>query len=344
VTPATRPSIDPVRWQPPPSRRLPAPDLDPQLRIVVMPGPAPEDVVVDPDGAVWTGLADGKIVRIEADATSHAVVADTGGRPLGLAVARDGRLLICGGHRGLLRMDTGTGQIETLVADVGADGRGSAGSVRRSRPLKFCSNVVESSDGTIYFTESTARFHYERYKGAIMEARGSGSLFRRDVDGTVTTLLTGLYFANGVTLTTDESALVFAETQGARVSKYWLAGPAAGTAAPLAAELPGYPDNISTGPDGRIWVAMVSERNAFSEWLVPQPPILRKLLWRLPYGWLPDVKPVVWVIGFDPDDGHVVAQVRTRQPGFGSTTGVVQHGDRVWVAGIGASAIAYFDL
>jgi streptogramin lyase len=332
VTTATRPSIDPVRWQPPSSRRLPAPDLDPRLHVVVMPGPAPEDVVVDSDGAVWTGLADGKIVRIEADATSHTVVADTGGRPLGLAVARDGRLLICDSHRGLLRMDTRTGQIETLVAE--ADGR----------PLKFCSNVVESSDGTIYFTESTARFHYERYKGAIMEARGSGSLFRRDVDGTVTTLLTGLYFANGVTLTTDESALVFAETQGARVSKYWLAGPAAGTVTALAAELPGYPDNISTGPDGRIWVAMVSDRNAFSEWLVPKPPILRKLLWRLPYDWLPDVKPLVWVIGFDPDDGHVVAQVRSRQPGFGSTTGVVQHGDRVWLAGIGASAIAYFDL
>jgi sugar lactone lactonase YvrE len=90
--------------------------------------------------------------------------------------------------------------------------------------LRFCSNVTETSDGTMYFTESTSRFHYEYYKGAIMEARGSGSLFRRDTDGAVTRLLSGLYFANGVTLTADESALVVAETQGARVSKYWLTG------------------------------------------------------------------------------------------------------------------------
>ena len=38
---------------------------------------------------------------------------------------------------------------------------------------------------------------------AILEARGRGSLFRRDPDGTVLTLVPGLYFANGLTLTAD---------------------------------------------------------------------------------------------------------------------------------------------
>jgi sugar lactone lactonase YvrE len=333
VSPAAKPSIDPVRWQPPSSRPLPAPDLDRRLTIVTLPGLAPEDVVVDGMGAVFTGVDDGRILRVDAQTGSHRVVADTGGRPLGLAVARDGRLLICDSHRGLLAMDTTTGGLEELVTEVG-----------RGRALTFCSNVVESSDGTIYFTESTDRFHYEHYKGAIVEARGSGSLFRRDVDGTVTTLLTGLYFANGVTLTSDESALVFAETQGARVSKYWLTGPRAGSVDPLAAELPGYPDNISTAPDGRIWVAMVSDRNPLTEWLAPRAPVLRKALWRLPYRALPDVKPLVWVIALDPDDGRVVTQLRSQQPAFGSTTGVVQEGGRVWLAGIGASSIAWFDL
>jgi sugar lactone lactonase YvrE len=260
------------------------------------------------------------------------VVGNTGGRPLGLAVARDGRLLICDSHRGLLAMDTATGDIETLVDEV------------EGRKLKFCSNVVESSDGTVYFTESTDRFHYEYYKGAVLEARGSGSLFRRDPDGTVTRLASGLHFANGVTLTADESAVVFAETTGARVSKFWLTGTEAGTVTPLAESLPGYPDNISTGPDGRIWVAMVSERNGFTEWLAPRSPGLRKLLWRLPYGALPDVKPVVWVIALDPDDGRVLTQLRARDSAFGSTTGVVQEGDRVWLAGIGAPTVAYFDI
>jgi sugar lactone lactonase YvrE len=332
VTAEPKPPIEPVRWRPPASRPLPTPDLDRRLRIVFLPGPSPEDVVVDADGGVWTGLADGKIVRIDSETGSNREVADTGGRPLGLAVARDGRLLVCDSHRGLLRMDTATGEFETLVTEV------------EGRPLKFCSNVVESSDGTLYFTESTDRFHYEFYKGAALEARGSGALFRRDPDGTVTTLLAGLYFANGVTLTADESAVVFAETIGARLSKFWLTGPDEGTVTPLADRLPGYPDNISTGPDGRIWVAMVSDRNAIVERLSPRAPALRKLLWQLPYGMLPNLKPVVWVLAVDPVDGRVLTQLRQRHPSFGSSTGVAQHGDRVWIGGIGAPTVAYFDL
>ena len=303
-----------------------------RLRVVALPGHAPEDVVADGRGGVFTGVVGGHIMRVDAESGSPEVVGDTGGRPLGLAVARDGRLLICDSHRGLLAMDTATGDLETLVADF------------EGRPLKFCSNVVESSDGTLYFTESTDSFHYEYYKGAVLEGRGSGSLFRRHTDGTVTRLVSGLHFANGVTLTADESAVVFAESFGARLSKLWLTGSKAGTVTPLIESLPGYPDNISTGPDGRIWVAMVSERNALTEWLVPKAPSLRKLLWRLPYGALPDVKPIVWVIALDPDDGRVLTQMRTRHSAFGSTTGVVQEGNRVWLAGIGASAVAYFDL
>ena len=244
-----KPSIDPIRWQPPPSRPLPAPDFTAELHLVAVPGTAPEDVVADADGNIWTGVEDGRIVRISPDGGSVQVVADTGGRPLGLAVARDGRLLICDSHRGLLRYDPATAAIETLVAEVAG------------RKLTFCSNVVESSDGTIFFTESTSRFYYEYYKGSVIEGRPTGSLFRRDPDGTVSELAAGLYFANGVTLTADESALVYAETTACRLSKYWLTGDRAGTITPLVTALPGYPDNISTGLDGRIWVALVSDRN-----------------------------------------------------------------------------------
>ena len=38
------------------------------------------------------------------------------------------------------------------------------------RPLRFCSNVTETEDGTIYFTESTSSSHYEHFRAAILEA------------------------------------------------------------------------------------------------------------------------------------------------------------------------------
>lgn len=327
-----KPPIDPIRWRPPGSRPLPPPDFTAALRIVEVPGTAAEDVVADAAGNIWTGVEDGRIVKVSPDGDAQ-VVADTGGRPLGLAVARDGRVLICDSHRGLLRLDPETGGIETLVADV--DGR----------PLTFCSNVVESSDGTIFFTESTSRFYYEYYKGSVIEGRPTGALFRLDPDGTVTELAGGLYFANGVTLTAEESAVVFAESAGCRLSKYWLAGERAGTVTPLVTELPGYPDNISTGLDGRIWVALVSERNALNEWLGPRAPLIRSVMWRLlPYRWLPNPKATVWVAAFDPDDGHVVAQAHTQHPDFGLITGLVEVPGRLWLGRIAGPGIGYLDL
>jgi sugar lactone lactonase YvrE len=326
----TKPRIDPIRWRPPPSRPFTEPPLAPTLTVVAVPGHAPEDVVADADGNVWTGVEGGRIIRIDGESTQ--VVADTGGRPLGLAFGHDGRLLICDSHRGLLRLDPATGALETLVAKVAG------------RPLMFCSNVVESSDGTIYFTESTDRCRYEHYKGAVIEGRATGSLFRRDPDGTVTVLSSGLQFANGVTLTADESAIVFAESTGRRLSKYWLTGAQAGSLTPLVSYLPGYPDNIATGADGRIWVALVSDRNRMGEWLSRQAPVIRRLLWRLPYRWLPNPRSMVWAAAFDPDDGRLLTHLRTRHPAFGLVTGVVEIKNRLWLGCIGASSVAYLCL
>ncbi len=326
-----KPPIDPVRWRPPPSRPLPPPDPHRALQIIELPGNAPEDVVVDTAGAIWTGVDDGRIIRIEPGGAPR-VVAKTGGRPLGLAVTRGGKLLICDSHSGLLRLDPDSGKIETLVTEV--DGR----------PLTFCSNVIESSDGAIYFTESTSRFHYEYYKGAVLEASATGSLFRREVDGTVTTLASGLRFANGVALTADESALIVAETTGCRISRYPLTQSGVGEPVPLIENLPGYPDNISLAPDGRIWVALVSDRNPIGEWLAPRSPLLRRLLWRLPYRWLPNPRPVVWAIAIDPADGRVRAQLRTTDPRFALATGLVEHDGRLWLGCIGAPAVACLNL
>jgi sugar lactone lactonase YvrE len=343
VTAAPKPSIDPVRWTPPPID--PLPDLPARpVTVLPLPGDGPEDIVVDAEGRLWTGLIDGRIVRISADGVEQTVVANTGGRPLGLHVARDGRLLICDSYRGLLALNPESGELTSLVEAIDqTDGRSSAGSVRR-RALKFCSNVTETSDGTIYFTESTSAFHFEHFLGAILEARGRGSLFRLATDGTVTTLVDGLYFANGVTVTKDGSALVFAETVGRRLSKYWLTGPQAGSVTPLAVNLPGMPDNISTGSDGRIWTAMVTAANPKAEGLMPRAPWIRQLIWRLPARLQPKVEPEIWVVGFDADSGDAVGGIRTTRPDFGAVTGVVESAGRVWMSTIEFPAIGYFDL
>jgi sugar lactone lactonase YvrE len=331
---ARKPRINPVRWQPPPVD--PLPDMPTaSVTVVPVPGNGPEDIVVDSAGQLWTGLEDGRIVRIPTNGGTPTVpkaIADTGGRPLGLHVARDGRVLICDSHRGLLALDPASGTLDVLADSVAG------------RRFKFCSNVTETADGTIYFTESTKDFHFENFTAPIVEARGTGGLYRLATDGVVTTLADGLYFGNGVTLTADGSALVFAETQARRLSKYWLTGPQAGSVTPLAVNLPGMPDNLSTGADGRIWAALVAEANPALESLFPRAPIIRKVVWRLPERLQPQIKPEVWAVAFDPDSGAAVAGVRTQHPDFGAVTGVVEAAGKLWMGTINFPAVAYVDL
>src|SRR5215218_2133447 len=126
--------ISPRRWSPPDA----APDAGPTAPFVVdrrLPtgGHGPEDVMFDAHGGVITGTGDGRILRL-GPAGGHTVVADTGGRPLGVQPCADGGVLVCDHDRGLLRVAP-DGTVEVLVDAV--DGE----------PLTFASNVVQAPDG-----------------------------------------------------------------------------------------------------------------------------------------------------------------------------------------------------
>ena len=151
------------------------------------------------------------------------------------------------------------GRVEVLVTH--ADGR----------RVRLCNNAAVAPDGTIWFSDSSSRFDLEHWKGDLIEHSGTGRLLRRSPDGAVTTVAEGLQFANGVALAPDGSAVYVAETGSYCLTKIALTGPSAGLARPLSPALPGFPDNISTGTDGRIWVAIASPRNALLDRLATRP-------------------------------------------------------------------------
>lgn len=113
-------------------------------------GRGPEDVIVDERGRVLTGVEDGRVLRVDGLAEPGRArvetLADTGGRPLGLELLPDGDLLVCDAERGLLRVTAGDGTVRVLADEVGGE------------PIRFCSNAVALSDGTIYFTVSSRRY------------------------------------------------------------------------------------------------------------------------------------------------------------------------------------------
>ncbi len=293
-------------------------------------GHGPEDVVFDARGRVLAGLEGGRIVALDPATGAREELGTTGGRPLGLEPCPDGTVLVADHDRGLLRVSPG-GAVEVLVDTVDGD------------RLTFASNVVQGPDGTIWFTTSTSRWDLAHYRGDMLEHSGTGRLVRRDPDGTVTTVLAGLDFANGVVLAPDGSHLLVAETSGYRVLRHWLAGPQAGRTEPFVENLPGFPDNMSLGSDGLLWVAMAAPRNALLDRLLALPGFLRVVVWNLPEAVQPKAAPIAWVMAFDLD-GTVVHDRRTADGSYGFVTGVAERDGTLALASLQEDTVAIVEL
>jgi sugar lactone lactonase YvrE len=326
---AARPSVEPIVWQPPPARVRSAESAIGRykLEVIGVPGVGPEDVVLDAAGRILTGLADGRILRVSEGGRRIDTVANTHGRPLGIELLPDGRLVVCDAKRGLLRVDPETGNVEALVGEL--DGQ----------PMAFCNNAAVARDGSIYFSNSSQRFGVDHWRAELFEHSGTGSLSRLTPAGKVERLLDGLEFANGVALAPDESFVCVAETGAYRVQRYWLKGARAGQRDLLIDKLGGFPDNISTGSDGLIWVTQASIRNKLLDFLHPRWPVLRKLAWAIPESLQPQPVRVVWVLGVAPD-GQLVHDISYPGHAYHMVTGVREQGGVLYLGSLVESAIA----
>jgi sugar lactone lactonase YvrE len=322
--------IDAAPWTPPPPPPLAGPyavnsALAHVQRWEIEEGAGPEDVVVDGDGCAWGGLADGRVMRFPAGGGAPEVMARTGGRPLGMELDADGSLVVCDAMRGLLRIHTDR-QVE-LLADS-HDGE----------PLVFINNAAIGSDGTVYFSVSSRRFGVHEYRSEILEHRGNGRLLAFDPStGTTQLLLDGLYFANGVALSPDEDFLLVAETGRYRIRRYWLRGERAGDDELFVDNLPGSPDNLSTGEDGVFWLAIFTTRNPQLDFLLPRPR-LRTAVSVVPEKLQPQPERHGFVLGFD-DDGEVVANLQDPAGTYAPITGVREHDGWLYLGGLTESAL-----
>ncbi len=305
------------------------------FQVIPVPGHGAEDVVVGthgPDeGAVFTGTEDGSIIRVSHDGRRIDRVAHTGGRPLGIELDGDGRLLVCDARRGLLRVDPGSGGIETLTDSLGGD------------RMRFCNNAAVSSSGAIWFSDSSLRYGIDQWKDDIIQHTRTGRLARRDPDGTVEVVLDGLAFANGVALSADESFVAVAETRGRTVVRHWITGERAGLRDLLVDDLPGYPDNIARGSDGLIWVTIASPVDPVVERLAQVPMWLRRQVTRIPEKLQPKPKRIIRVQAYA-DDGTLVHDCEVQHAGYHLVTGVREHDGRVWMGSLEEPAVAVLDL
>ena len=256
---------------------------------------SPEDVVFDAEGRLYAGMADGRIMRFQSDGAQPEVFADTGEsrRPLGLKFDESGNLLACAGQLLSIAPD---GSI-TVLSPEEVDGI----------PIQVANNVDTGADGTIYFsncTTSQEQIAVEVFQG---QPAPNGHLFAYDPKTKTTRmLLDGLWFANGVAVSVDQSFVLVAESTKFRVTRYWLTGPKQGES-DIFIELPGMPDNITSNGKDMFWVAS-------------------------PYG---------FVLGLDMD-GNIVHHLNLLYPSgepYTYNTGVIEHKGMLYMGHIRDNAI-----
>lgn len=73
--------------------------------------------------------------------------------------------------------------------------------------------MIESSDGTLYFSDASTKFEFHSWALDLLEMQPNGRLLKYDPSSNTTSLvLDGLAFANGVALSADQDYLVVCET------------------------------------------------------------------------------------------------------------------------------------
>lgn len=356
---------DPVAWTPQPDKGYTGSHernsrLSNINRLPLNRDQGPEHIVAH-GGWIYTGLHSGAVVRVRADAGADAqpeVLFNTGGRPLGLDFDAQGHLLIADGFKGLLQATLPTNgtaiTVETLVNKVD-DAVKSVPTL--NDPIRFADAVLIAKNSTVYFTDASRRFAPTQWGGTFeasvldtLEHSCTGRLLAYDPQTRYTrVMLRDLCFPNGLALTQDEQHLLLSETGTYRILRVsvnidGLSAPQAialpGDAVKVLIDnLPGFPDNLMRGENGRIWVGLTKPRSGLIDFAASHP-WMRALTLRLPKFLWPVPPAYGHVFAFD-ETGKVLVDLQDPSGGYPETTAATEAGGRLYIQSLNARGIGW---
>lgn len=329
-------------------------------RIPLGEGQAGPEHIVAHQGWLYTGLSNGEVVRIDPTGQKRETVVNTGGRPLGLDVDEQGRLLIADAFKGLLRV-SGQGaqaKVEPILTKVSHP--------VPDDPVRYADAVKVGPGGTLWLTDASRRFGAQDSGGTfeasvldILEHSCTGRLIAQDPNTLQARVaLTGLCFPNGIAFSADGKQMFLSETATYRVLAIDLAklslvrtldghvgvptiqqAMQQGAAKVLIDNLPGYPDNLTRGEGGRIWVGLTKPRSPVID-AAAQHPIMRSITLRLPRALWPVPKAYGHVIAFD-DTGRIVADLQDPSGAYPETTAITEADGKWFVQSLHAHDIGW---
>lgn len=356
--------VEPVAWQAPtdagyvglhaPNTRLAG------LNHIAIGGEVgPEHVVIGKDGKLYAAVDGGKILRMNPDGSGMQIWAQTGGRVLGFDFDAGGRLIAADAMRGLLAVEEGAGLNGTTDADPKIEVLADKVVVNGAEdPIRYADAVVVANDGKMYFTDASRRFGPSEWGGTfnasvldIIEHSATGRVLVYDPATHQTqVVIDDLSFANGLALSADGLSLFVAETGKYRIWKIDTTARGLSTrndrgrmpqARILLDNLPGYPDNLMRGLDGRIWLGFAKPRGATVDKLADKP-FLRKVTMRLPKSMWPVPPAYGHVIAFD-ENGKIVADLQDPSGKYPETTGVTETRERLYIQSLHAPVLGWME-
>lgn len=306
----------------------------------------PEHIGFGSDGKLYTTVASGNILRMNADGSDQHVFANTGGRVLGFDFDSHGNMVAADAVKGLISIATDA-KITVLTDSVNGD------------PIRYADAVVVAKNGKMYLSDASTRFAPKGWGGTfeasvldIIEQAATGRILEFDPATKTTRIVAkGLSFANGVALSQDEQSLFVNETGRYRVWKIavgandldvrTLAAQPNPHATVFMDNLPGYPDNLMRGLNGKIWLGFAKPRNPVADNLNDKP-WLRALTLRLPRMFWPVPKSYGHVIAFT-EDGKIVADLQDPTGAYPETTAITETKDRLYVQSLHAHGLGWLD-
>jgi ribose transport system permease protein len=280
--------VSPYFYDPPPLPEIAADSGSPwamndRLRDVEVIGlgriDGPEDVILDRDGHLYTGVRQGEIIRFLApDYSRHELFARTGGRPLGMAFDRDGNLITCIAGMGVYGI-----RPNREVYKITDQGKPTWFKVRDDSRILMADDLDIAPDGRIFFTEATTRYVLNDWIIDSLEAAGNGKLMCHDPrSGATYPVLHGLMFANGVCTAHDGNSILVNESWACSVKRYWIGGPKKGKVETVIAGLPGFPDNINRASNGHYWIAIAGVRSPIWDLAMREPGFRKRMVKQVP--------------------------------------------------------------
>lgn len=195
------------------------------------------------EGPVWrdgrvlvTSMSRGLLYSVGLDGSEPGVWVETGGGPNGLALDRDGNVLVAQNGSATIRSRS------ELPAPAGIQlVRDGVIEYLATENCEAPNDLVTAPDGRIYFTDPTNR-------PSRVSVLDPGSR-------TVSTAIEGIEFPNGLAFGLDPEDLYVADSRTGNILRYRVGASGAIGGEVFAGDPNGNPDGIAFDADGRLYVA-----------------------------------------------------------------------------------------